>query len=99
MDKTISIEKLKELALNLKFEMDEKQYQTLQKEFEIILMQMNRIHLDIDTKNIEPMSFPFDVYNTYLRDDEEVIESSKDDILKNAHCVVDGQIKINKVVE
>lgn len=95
----ISINQLKELALNLKFDMEEKEYQTLQNEFEIILKQMEMISMDFNTENVEPMSFPFEDYHTYLREDNEIIESSREDILKNAAVVVDGQIKINKVVE
>ncbi len=99
MDKTIQIEKLKQLALNLKFDMEDKQYHTLQKEFEIILKQMESIDKDFDTEKVEPMSFPFENFYTYLRDDEEIIESPREEILKNAKTIVDGQIKINKVVE
>ena len=55
--------------------------------------------MDFNTENVEPMSFPFEDYHTYLREDNEIIESSREDILKNAAVVVDGQIKINKVVE
>ncbi|CCZ85781.1 glutamyl-tRNA(Gln) amidotransferase C subunit [Firmicutes bacterium CAG:631] len=95
----ISINQLKELALNLKFDMEEKEYQTLQNEFEIILKQMEMINMDFNTENVEPMSFPFEDYHTDLREDNEIIESSREDILKNAAVVVDGQIKINKVVE
>ena len=95
----ISINQLKELALNLKFDMEEKEYQTLQNEFEIILKQMEMINMDFNTENVEPMSFPFEDYHTYLREDNEIIERSGEDILKNAAVVVDGQIKINKVVE
>ncbi len=95
----ISIEKLKELALNLKFDMDEKQYQTLQDEFDIMLRQMEAINKTVDTTNVEPMSFPFDVCFSYLRDDEIVEESPRDEILRNANKVVEGQIQIHKVVE
>ncbi len=97
MLKKISIDQLKKLALNLKFDMEEKEYQTLQNEFEIILKQMEMI--DLDTHNLNTMSFPFDNYNKYLREDDFIIESSREEILKNAANVADGQIKINKVVE
>ena len=97
MLKKISIDQLKKLALNLKFDMEEKEYQTLQNEFEIILKQMEMI--DLDTENLNPISFPFDTYNEYLREDDFIIESSREEILKNAANVADGQIKINKVVE
>lgn len=95
----ISVEKLKEWALNLKLDMSDSQYATLQDEFDILLRQMDRINQTIDTTHVAPMSFPFDVTFTNLRDDDEVEESHRDEILKNAHEVMDGQIKIHKVVE
>ena len=39
-----------------------------------------------------------DIYTDYLRDDVEEPSLSKDDILRNAKDVVDGQIKLPKVV-
>ena len=49
-------------------------------------------------ENVSPMTFPFDIYTDYLRDDVEEPSLSKDDILRNAKDVVDGQIKLPKVV-
>ena len=44
MEKTISIERLKKLALALKFDMDEDYYVQLQKDFETLLQQMDFIN-------------------------------------------------------
>ena len=48
--------------------------------------------------NVEPMTFPFDVSIDYLREDEAKTPLSKEDALKNAKNVKDGQIKLPKVV-
>ncbi len=91
--------KLKELALNLKFDMKDEEYETLQTEFEVILGQIDLIEKVVDTENVVPMSFPFEQVYSYLRDDDEVEELSREEVLANAKNVTDGQIKILKVVE
>lgn len=99
MEKTISIERLKKLALALKFDMDEDHYVQLQKDFETLLKQMDFINQNINTDGVENMDFPFEVINTYLRDDEVIEEYPCEEILKNAKEVEANQIKVLKVVE
>lgn len=99
MEKTISIERLKKLALSLKFDMDEDHYVQLQKDFETLLQQMDFINQNINTDGVENMDFPFEVINTYLRDDEVIEEYPREEILKNAKEVEANQIKVLKVVE
>ena len=99
MEKTISIERLKKLALSLKFDMDEDHYVQLQKDFETLLKQMDFINQNINTDGVENMDFPFEVINTYLRDDEVIEEYPREEILKNAKEVEANQIKVLKVVE
>ena len=99
MEKTISIERLKKLALSLKFDMDEDHYVQLQKDFESLLQQMDFINQNINTDGVENMDFPFEVINTYLRDDEVIEEYPREEILKNAKEVEANQIKVLKVVE
>ncbi len=99
MEKTISIERLKKLALALKFDMDEDYYVQLQKDFETLLQQMDFINQNINTDGVENMDFPFEVINTYLRDDEVIEEYPREEILKNAKEVEANQIKVLKVVE
>lgn len=99
MEKTISIERLKKLALSLKFDMDEDYYVQLQKDFETLLQQMDFINQNINTDGVENMDFPFEVINTYLRDDEVIEEYPREEILKNAKEVEANQIKVLKVVE
>ena len=99
MEKTISIERLKKLALSLKFDMDEDYYVQLHKDFETLLQQMDFINQNINTDGVENMDFPFEVINTYLRDDEVIEEYPREEILKNAKEVEANQIKVLKVVE
>lgn len=89
---------LKEAAQKLMFEMDEKQYDTLLEEFHTILSQLELIGEIPGVDEVEPMTFPFDVTNSFLR--EDVIEKplDRDVALKNASDVVDGQIRLPKVV-
>lgn len=99
MKEKISIEELKKLALALKFDMPDAEYEQLQKDFEILLQQVDFINQNIDTSQVKPMDFPFPVFSTYLRDDEEIEEFPREEILKNAQEIEDHQIKIMKVVE
>ena len=92
------LEILKKCANNLMFDMSEEQYQVLLKEFETITKQMELLG-DIEGLNeITPMTFPFEVFSSFLREDVEGETLTKEEVLKNAKDVVDGQIKLPKVV-
>lgn len=92
------LEILKKCANNLMFDMSEEQYQLLLKEFEIITKQMELLGEIDGLSEVEPMTFPFDVFTSYLREDIEGECLTKEEVLKNAKDVVDGQIKLPKVV-
>ena len=92
------IELLKKCANNLMFDMSNEQYEVLLKEFDIITKQMNVLGEIEGINDVEPMTFPFDVSTTFLREDIEGECLSKEEVLKNAKDVVDGQIKLPKVV-
>ena len=92
------IELLKKCANNLMFDMSNEQYEVLLKEFDIITKQMNVLGEIEGINDVEPMTFPFDVSTTLLREDIEGECLSKEEVLKNAKDVVDGQIKLPKVV-
>ena len=55
----IEIEKLKDYANKLMFDMNEEEYKTLQDEFETILKQMDLIGQIPDIDKVSPMTFPF----------------------------------------
>lgn len=96
--KKISKEMLKECANRLYFDMSDEEIEVLKQEFETTISQMELIGKIKGIDEVEPMTFPFEVTTTYLRDD---IAGTPLDIkvaLKNANSVKDGQIKLPKVV-
>ncbi len=96
--KEVNKEVLKQAANNLLFDMSEEEYDTLLHEFDIILGQMSFIGSIKGVDEVEPMTFPFDVSISYLREDEAAKPLRQKDALKNAHDIVLGQIKLPKVV-
>ena len=91
-------EKLKNYANKLMFDMNDEEYETLLKEFDVIEKQMDLIGNIDNISEVEPMTFPFDVTTTFLREDVEGVCLTKEEVLRNAKDVVDGQIKLPKVV-
>lgn len=92
-------EKLKMLANKLMFTMNEKEYDTLSEEFEIILKQMDLIGKIENINDVEPMVYPIDLDNVCLREDEVTEELEIDDILANSGSNLYNQVKLPKVVE
>ena len=92
---------LKLLASKLMFDMDENEYETLQKEFEITLKNMDKIDKIPGLNEVEPLSFPYVVYDKELREDvyNEANELATFDVIKNAKHTMNDQVKVPKVVE
>ena len=97
--KTVNKEILKNAANKLMFDMSDEQYDQLVKEFDIIIKQMNLIGEIPGVDDAAPMTFPFDVTSSYLREDAPTAPLNIDDALRNAKDVVDGQIRLPKVVK
>lgn len=97
--KTVTKEVLKTTANKLMFDMSDEQYDNLVKEFDILIKQMNLIGEIDGVDTAEPMTFPFEVTNDFLREDVASTPESKEEILKNSADVVDGQIRLPKVVK
>ena len=97
----IDKEYLKLLASKLMFDMNEDEYETLQKEFEIILKNMDKIDKIPGLSEVSPMSFPYVLYEQELRDDEykEDEELATFDVIRNAKYTLNDQVKVPKVVE
>ena len=77
----ISKSELESLAKKLMFEMNDDEYETLEKEFDVILKQMDLIGNIKDIDKVEPMTFPFDLelndevkemYDGYKMGDKEI---------------------------
>lgn len=96
--KKIDKDVLKDAANRLLFDMKDEEYDTLLNEFGSIQHQLSLIGNIKGVDEVSPMTFPFDVSVTFLRDDEPIEPLSRDEALKNAHDVKDGQIKLPKVV-
>jgi len=96
--KQITKEALKECANKLMFDLSDEQVDKLYEEFSIICEQMSLIGEIPGVDSVEPMTFPFDVTNTFLREDVAGEPIDRDEVLKNAKDVVDGQIRLPKVV-
>ena len=97
--KEYNLEVLKDAANRLLFDMSDEEYQTLLNEFDIIVKQMNVIGENKKIDEYAPMTFPFDVYVTYLREDIAATPLSSDEALRNAQHKAGGQIKLPKVVQ
>lgn len=97
--KNINKETLKMAANKLMFDMSEEQYNHLLNEFDVIVSQMNLIGKIEGVDNATPMTFPFDVTSTKLREDVATTPLERDVALKNAKDVVDGQIRLPRVVK
>lgn len=94
----ITLELLKKCANNLMFDMKETEYETLFHEFDVLTKQMDLIGKIQGIDDEEEMTFPFPCEVTYLREDEPEEPLPREDVLRNAKDVVDGQIRLPKVI-
>ena len=97
----VSKSELEILAKKLMFEMKDSEYETLEKEFDIILKQMDLIGNIEDIDKVSPMTFPFELDNddSYLREDIYNNEISFNDMIVNVKDYEDNRVKVPKVVE
>ncbi len=97
--KKVNKEVLKSLANSLMFEMEPAQYDALLEDLDNLIEQMKIIEEIPQVDDVEPMTFPFPVATSYLR--EDVIETplAQEDALKNAYKKSDGYIILPKVVK
>ena len=97
--KQVTKDVLKKTANNLMFDMTDAEYDQLVKDFDVILKQIKIFESIEGIDEVEPMTFPFDVTNDYLREDKVTVPENREDILRNANDVKDGQIRLPKVVK
>lgn len=97
----ISKNELEVLAKKLMFEMNDDEYDTLKKEFDVILKQMDLIGRIKDIESVTPMTFPFDLEldDSCLREDVFNNEICFDDMVVNVKDYEDNRIRVPKVVE
>ena len=97
--KKVTKEVLQESANRLLINLNDEELETLLSDFDIIISQMKLIGDIPDVDDVEPMTFPFEITSNYLRDDKVETPLNKEEVLKNAHDIVDGQIRLPKVVK
>ena len=95
----VTKEVLKLSANKLMFEMSESEYDNLLKDFDSITKQMKLLDEIDGVDDAEPMVFPFEVTNSILREDEVKDSLTREDALRNAKEVENGQIKLPRVVK
>ena len=95
----VTKELLKSYANKLMFDMDDNEYETLLKEFDVIIKQMDLIGDIEEIKGLEPMTFPFEIDDVELRCDEKTRTITTEDAIKNADSKKGNEIKVPKVVE
>lgn len=94
----MDINKLREYADKLMFDMSDSEYETLTQEFEVILKQMDLISEIDGISDVEPMSFPFEIDDALLREDDDISVMDVKDALLNVKEVMVNQVKVPKVV-
>ena len=97
--KKITKELLLECAHNLMFDLTDEELDKLLIDFDNIKKQLELIGEVEGIDDVEPMSFPYDVFNVLLREDIPSNPLDKKELLKNSKVVSNGQIKIPKVVK
>lgn len=97
--KEVTIDVLKDASRRLLFEMSESELQTLLEEFRILARQMESLGKGEGLDQYEPMTFPFPCETSYLRKDEPSPAMDREEALKNAGSVLDGQVKLPRVVQ
>lgn len=95
----IEKDKLKSYANKLMFDMDDREYETLQQEFEIILKQMDLINEIEEIQGVEPMTFPFFNETVELRADTTQHCIDVEDALSNCHDKKGREVRVPRVVE
>lgn len=89
---------LKDASHRLLFDISDEEMKLLLSEFDILVKQFELLK-DIEKVNeVKPMTFPYEIFNDYLREDVPSDVLTKEEVLKNAKNVKDGQIKLPKVV-
>ena len=91
--------KLKKYANNLMFEMNDKEYDTLQQEFETMLKQIDIIGSIDNLDQVDPMTFPYNLEDVSLRDDSLDRCITNEAAMANCHEKKGRDVKVPRVVE
>jgi len=94
----VTKEKLKDYAAKLMFDMDDEGYDRTLEEFETVEKHMAFIGQIEGIEDVEPMTFPYVIYHSSLREDEAKDCLTNDEVLANAKESKANQVKVPKVV-
>ena len=97
--KKVDKETLKLAAQHLMFEMSDEEYESLLADFDSIISKMKILGEIEGIDDVEPMTFPFDVTNSYLREDIAGEPLTREDARKNAKDSHNGMIGLPRVVK
>ena len=92
-------EKIDKYANDLLIGLTEEERKMIQEEFDTIEKNMDLINKIPNIKDVEPLSYPFEMYADDLRSDDEVGETIDiDDLLSNCDVVEGREVEVPKVV-
>ena len=94
----VTKEKLKDYAAKLMFDMDDQGYDRTLEEFETVEKHMALINEIQGIDSVEPMTFPYVIYHSTLREDEAKECLTNEEVLANAKETKANQVKVPKVV-
>ena len=94
----VTKEKLKDYAAKLMFDMDDAGYDRTLEEFEIVEQHMSLIGEIEGIEEVEPMTFPYVIYHSSLREDEAKDCLINEEVLSNSKEIKANQVKVPKVV-
>lgn len=86
------------LASELNFSLSEEEVSNIHTEFDNLINLLGLLE-KIDTTNVEPMVYPFEVPLTQMREDKVDHEITQSEALMNAHVQKEGYVLVPKVVK
>ena len=91
-------EMIKDYADKLLIGLTDEEVNTLLDEFDVIKDNMELIDKIPNLKDVEPLSFPYDMTTDTLRDDIAEESLTNDEIIQNCDDTIEGCIEVPKVV-
>jgi aspartyl-tRNA(Asn)/glutamyl-tRNA(Gln) amidotransferase subunit C len=86
------------LAAELNFSLNEDEVNNIHIEFDSLINLLGLLE-KIDTNNVEPMVYPFEVPLTQMREDKVDHEITQSEALMNANVQKEGYVLVPKVVK
>ncbi len=90
-------EMLLEAAYDAMLDITKEEMPELIHEYHIFMDQVKALEA-IDTLDVAPLAFPYEIETSYLREDEVIHTISQEEILSQGQDVLNDQIKVPKVV-